>query len=219
MFRVQHRQANESVLLNLEQSDDSDVSDSDEESDAEPNGKSKETQPEEKAEGENKRPRPDDMQGPFVAVKRANVSLVASAATERDTSMADAAAPSVPGAQCHILHNMRHESKDGLSCSLWCCHAAEVEVHVGDLSPEKYAQVAAAARDVWPKDPLDQPLRQCRMRDVIDVLKSAYAQVVGRMTKTMVKEMFQAATKGSPGKPPFLEASGKVEGKTVFNIV
>lgn len=90
---------------------------------------------------------------------------------------------------------------------------------MGDLTPAAYAQIAAAAREAWPKDPLDQPLRQCRMRDVIDVLKSAYASVVGRMTKVMVKEMFQAATKGSPGKPPFLEASGKVDGKTVFNIV
>eukprot|EP00892_Ulva_mutabilis_P006331 jgi/Ulvmu1/406/UM001_0413.1 len=189
--RVKHRQANESVLLNLEQSDDSDDSESDEDSDADPNGT--QTQPAVKAEGENKRPRPDDMQGPFVAVKRANVSLL-SAASDRDSSMAHAAAsaPSTVG---------------------------EAEIQVGDLTPETYAQIAAAARDAWPKDPLDQPLRQCRMRDVIDVLKSAYARIVGRMTKTMVKEMFQAATKGSPGKPPFLESSGKVDGKTVFNIV
>lgn len=79
-------------MLNLEQSDDSDDSDSDEDSDEEQNGKKAEPQAERKAEGDNKRGRPEDMQGPFVAVKRANVSLLASAAEQAATQ---ASAPGI----------------------------------------------------------------------------------------------------------------------------
>lgn len=82
----------------MEQSDDSDDSDSEDDSEEDANGKKPEAQAERKPEGENKRGRPEDMQGPFVAVKRANVSLLASAAEKVASQPAtSAAAAKAPG--------------------------------------------------------------------------------------------------------------------------
>lgn len=218
------------MLLNLEQQDDSDDSDSDEDSDdEEENGKKQDAAADRKPEGDNKRSRPEDMQGPFVAVKRANVSLLATAAEQAANAANSPAAPTrIQGKFLLIVVLVgRFVFNIRFMLSFACrppslnnfTMSADPEVKIGDLSPETYALIAAAARNAWPKDPLDQPIRQCRMRDVIEVIKKAYSSVGGKMSKNMVKEMFQTATKGSAGKPPFLVNSGKLDGKTVFNLI
>lgn len=100
--------------------------------------------------------------------------------------------------------------------------AAAAEADVAELTPEEYAGIVTAVRAKWPVDPLGQPLQQCRLRDVLNVVKGAYQQVHGsRMSNQMIKDLLQVATKGAgPSKPAMLRSAGRAsDGKMTFNLV
>ena len=91
------------------------------------------------------------------------------------------------------------------------------------MSATTFAAVSNEARGKWPLSADGLPELSVTMAQLVQVLKGAVAIVQSapenKVPNDLIKDLFQAAVRGSAGKPAFVKVAKKVEQKTRFALL